>query len=110
MDSLGTAFPIFDHITLEAVSGLSVLDADSQLIARYMLMSHLEKVTSDIKRGVYYLKNKQMTTEIIKDYEASLDKLLQFANREWNKVMSDADRVNARADKIWKHVMARERG
>jgi conjugative transfer pilus assembly protein TraH len=110
LDSLGTAFPIFDHITLEAVSGLSVLDADSQLIARYMLMSHLEKVTSDIKRGVYYLKNKQMTTEIIKDYEASLDKLLQFANREWNKVMSDADRVNARADKIWKHVMARERG
>ncbi len=109
LDSLGQAFPIFDHIMLDATSGLSILDPDSQLIARYMLMSHLEKITIEIKKGVYYLKDKQMTTEIIKDYEAQLDSLLDFAHREWNKVMNDADRVNDRADKIWKHIMARER-
>lgn len=109
IDSLGVSFPIFNHITLEAVSNISVLDADSQLIARYMLLSHLEKITQDVKRGVYYLKNKQMTTEIIEDYESSLDKLLEFAAVEWHKVMNDADRVNIRSDKIWKHVMARER-
>jgi hypothetical protein len=109
LDSLGQAFPIFDHIMLDATSGLSILDPDSKLIARYMLMSHLEKITSEIKKGVYYLKNKQMTTQIIKDYEAQLDSVLDFAHREWNKVMNDADRVNDRADKIWKHIMARER-
>ena len=109
IDSLVVSFPIFNHITLEAVSNISVLDADSQLIARYMLLSHLEKITQDVKRGVYYLKNKQMTTEIIEDYESSLDKLLEFAAVEWHKVMNDADRVNIRSDKIWKHVMARER-
>lgn len=110
LDSLGQAFPIFDHLMLDAASGLSILEPDSHLIARYMLVSHLEKVTSEIKKGVYYLKNKQMTAQIIQDYEKQLDDLLVFARREWSKVMVDADRVNDRADKIWKHLMARERG
>jgi hypothetical protein len=110
LDSLGQAFPIFDHLMLDAVSGMSILEPDSHLIARYMLVSHLEKVTNEIKKGVYYLKNKQMTAQIIKDYEKQLDDVLVFARREWSKVMVDADRVNDRADKIWKHLMARERG
>lgn len=110
LDSLGQAFPIFDHLMLDAVSGMSILEPDSHLIARYMLVSHLEKVTNEIKKGVYYLKNKQMTAQIIKDYEKQLDDVLVFARTEWAKVMVDADRVNDRADKIWKHLMARERG
>jgi phage gp36-like protein len=89
---------------------MSILEPDSHLIARYMLVSHLEKVTNEIKKGVYYLKNKQMTAQIIKDYEKQLDDVLVFARTEWAKVMVDADRVNDRADKIWKHLMARERG
>jgi len=110
LDSIGQAFPIFDHITLEAVSNISILDASGQLVARYMLMTHLNKVTADIKKGVYYLKNKQLNEVTLNDYEKNLNKLSYFANTEWVNVMSDADRVNARAEKIWKHLMARERG
>lgn len=109
LDSLGQAFPIFDHITLEAVSGVSILDADSQLVARYMLMSHLKKVTNDINNGVIALKQKQNLEHVLKEYEASLDKIFKFARAQWYLVMSDADRINDRADKIEKHIMARER-
>ena len=110
LDSIGQSFPIFDHITLEAVSNVSILDASGQLVARYMLMSHLNKVTADIKKGVYYLKNKQLNEVTLNDYEKDLNKLNDFANTEWGSVMSDADRVNSRAEKIWKHLMARDRG
>jgi conjugative transfer pilus assembly protein TraH len=108
LDSLGQSFPIFDHITLEAATDISILNSDSQLIARYMLMSHLSKVTGDIKKGVISLKYKQVDS-VIKDYEYSLSNLIKFANNEWMKVMRDSDRVNDRAEKIEKHVMARER-
>jgi hypothetical protein len=73
-----------------------------------MLMSHLTKVTDDIKKGVLFLKDKQLD-KVIKDYEYSLNDLMKFAKNEWDKVMSDADRINDRAEKIEKHVMARER-
>ena len=74
-----------------------------------MLMSHLNKVTGDIKKGVNTMKYKQLTDAGMKDYEQSLANLLHFASREWNKIMHDSDRVNDRADKIEKHLMARER-
>jgi hypothetical protein len=45
----------------------------------------------------------------MKDYEQSLSNLMKFANNEWMKLMSDSDRVNDRAEKIEKHIMARER-
>ena len=108
LDSLGQAFPIFDHITLEAAADISILDSDSKLVARYMLMSHLSRVTSDINKGVNSIKHKQLD-KVMKDYEKSLSDLMKFANNEWMKVMRDADRVNDRADKIEKHIMARER-
>lgn len=108
LDSIGQSFPIFDHITLEAATHISILNSDSQIIARYMLMSHLTKVTADIKKGVLFLKDKQLD-KVIKDYEYSLNDLMKFAKNEWDKVMSDADRINGRAEKIEKHVMARER-
>jgi conjugative transfer pilus assembly protein TraH len=108
LDSIGQSFPIFDHITLEAATHISILNSDSQIIARYMLMSHLTKVTADIKKGVLFLKDKQLD-KVIKDYEYSLNDLMKFAKNEWDKVMSDADRINDRAEKIEKHVMARER-
>jgi conjugative transfer pilus assembly protein TraH len=108
LDSIGQSFPIFDHITLEAATNISILNSDSQIIARYMLMSHLTKVTADIKKGVLFLKDKQ-PDKLIKGYEYSLNDLMKFAKNEWDKVMSDADRINDRAEKIEKHVMARER-
>jgi conjugative transfer pilus assembly protein TraH len=110
IDSIGDAFPIFNHIMLEAASGVSILTADSKIIARYMLLEHIRQVTKDIKASVYYLKGKQMSGETIKDYLEALNKLENFAEREWNKVMSDADRINDRAIKIEKHMLAATRG
>ena len=110
LDSIGNSFPIFDHITLEAASGVSILDGSSQVIARYMLLSHINSVTRDIKKGVVGLKQKQINDKYLTEYEKSLQQLLNFANLEWGAVMTDADRINDRAEKIEKHLIARERG
>jgi conjugative transfer pilus assembly protein TraH len=110
LDSLGNSFPIFDHITLEAVSGISILDGSSQVIARYMLLEHLTSVTNDIRKGVMALKQKQINDKYLTAYEKSLMRLLSFASNEWGAVMTDSDRINSRAEKIEKHLMARERG
>jgi conjugative transfer pilus assembly protein TraH len=110
IDSLSNSFQIFNHIMLEAASGASIIDPSSQLIARYMLMSHMRKITKDVQKGTYHLKNKQRNETTLADYEKSLVKLNHFADREWQKVMSDADRVNDRADKIYKMMISRGRG
>ncbi len=111
LDSLGNSFPIFDHMTLELVSGSSILDGSSQVIARYMLLSHLSSTTKDIKKGVIALRGKKQPMEqYLTEYEDSLATLLGFASTEWGAVMTDSDRINNRAEKIEKHVIARERG
>lgn len=109
INSIGNSFPIFDHITLEAVSNASILDDSSQLIARYMLLQHLQSTIDNIKKAVIALKQKQINDKYLTEYEKSLDKLLNFAKSEWAVVLGDADRVNARAEKIEKHLIAREK-
>lgn len=111
LDSIGTSFPIFDHITIEAASGISILDSSSQVVARYMLLEHLTSTTSEIKKGVLAFKNnKQISDKYLREYEKSLNRLLEFASGQWSAVMTDADRINDRAEKIVKHLIARERG
>jgi hypothetical protein len=36
--------------------------------------------------------------------------VLEFGRNEWAAIMTDSDRINERAEKIEKHIMARERG
>ena len=110
IDSIGQAFSIFDHITLEAATGVSIIRADSQLIARYILLEHIQKVTRDIKKGNYYMRGKQLDDSVLKDYGDSLEKLMQYAERQWMEVMAAAERINDRAQKLEKHFLARERG
>ena len=111
LDSLGNSFPIFDHMTLELVSNSSILDGSGQIVARYMLLSHLSSTTKDIKKGTIALRGKKQPFEqYLAEYEKSLDALLAFAGSEWGAVMTDSDRINSRAEKIEKHVIARERG
>lgn len=110
LDSLGTSFPIFDHITLEAISKNSILDGSSQVVARYMLLTHLNSVTSDVRKGVISLKQKQINDKYLTEYEKTLQMVLEFGRNEWAAIMTDSDRINERAEKIEKHIMARERG
>ena len=110
IDSIGQAFPIFDHLTLEAATGVSIISADSQLIARYILLEHIQKVTRDIKKGNYYMRGKQLDDSVLKDYGDALDKLMQYAERQWMEVMAAAEIINDRAEKLEKHLLARERG
>jgi conjugative transfer pilus assembly protein TraH len=110
LDSLGEAFPIFDHITLEAASGITILDSSSEVVAGYMLLTHLKSITSDIQKSVTTLKQKQQVEKYLTEYQKTLSKLLKHADIKWLKVIADSDRINERAEKIEKHLIARERG
>ena len=109
LDSLGHGFPIFDHITLEASTGIAILDSSSEVVARYMLMNYMNEYINTLRRGVQYLKPRQIVDKTFIEYESSLNRLSDFVNLQWGKVMSDADRINARAELIEKHIIARER-
>ena len=108
--SIGNAFPIFDHITLEAISGITILDSSSEIVARYMLLSHLKETIGIIKKNIATLKQKQINTKYLTEYEKDLDKLLKYAGTKWFEVMTDSDRINKRAMLIEKHLIVRERG
>ena len=76
-----------------------------------MLLAHLSSTTKDIKKGVIALRGKKQPMEqYLTEYEDSLAALLAFASAEWGAVMTDSDRINERAEKLEKHVLARERG
>lgn len=110
LDSLGESFPVFDHITLEAASDISIIDSSSEVIARYILLSHLKSTIAMIDKSITGLKQKQAMDDYLIEYQKSLDNLLDFANQKWLAVMKDSDRINNRAEKIEQHLIARERG
>lgn len=110
LDSLEEAFPIFDHITLEASSGVTILDSSSEVVSIYMLLSHLKNVTNDIQKSVIMLKQRQHDENHLIEYQKSLSRLLKHVDVKWAKVMIDSDRINERAEKIEKHLISRERG
>ncbi|MDC0864361.1 conjugal transfer protein TraH [Rickettsiaceae bacterium] len=110
IDSIGNNFPIFDHITLEVSTGISIINSSSQLIAKYMFLSHLTSITNDIKRSVAALRKSQINETHLKDYEKSLDKVLAFANNQWDALQKEEDRINARAKEIERHYVAKGRG
>lgn len=110
IDSLGAGFPIFDHITIEASSGVSILDGSSQIVARYMILVHLKSIVSEIRKGISLLRQKQINEKYLTEYDKSLQELLDIATNEWVAVLNDADRINKRADIIEKHLIAIGRG
>lgn len=90
---------------------LKTVDGSSQVVARHMLLSHISSTTKDIKKGTIALRGKKQPFEqYLAEYEKSLDALLAFAGSEWGAVMTDADRINRRAEQIERHIIARERG
>jgi conjugative transfer pilus assembly protein TraH len=109
LSSIGDAFPIYDYISLEAISGVNILDSSSELVASYSLVQHLKEVTSEIRKAVAMLRSKQIEDQHLRTYEKALDRVQMFAGEKWSELLTNADRINKRARLIEQHLIVRER-
>lgn len=109
LSSIGDSFPIYDYLTLEAISGISILDSSSELVATYALVNHLKEVTSEIRKAVSQLKERQINDHLLVEYLKALDRVQIFASERQTELMTSSDRVAKRARLIEQHLIARER-
>ena len=109
LSSIGEAFPIYDYITLEAISGVTILDSSSELIASYTLLQHLKEVTSEVRKAVTLLKSKQVSDQHLVEYLKALDRVQLFASEKWSTMLTSSDQIDRRARLVEQHLIARER-
>ncbi len=109
LSSMGDAFPVYDYISLEAISNITIIDNSSEIVARYILLQHLQQVISDVKKSVSMLQAKQILDEDIIKYQKSLNRLQIFAQEQWEAMLTKADQIELRARRIEQHLIARER-
>jgi conjugative transfer pilus assembly protein TraH len=109
LTSMGTTFPLYQYITLEQVTGVSLLENTSELVANYMLLEHLKKITGEIQKSLSLLEGKQMDADAIKAYRASLWKLQEFADAKWGAMLDQAEKIDQAAYRLESALLTRGR-
>ncbi len=109
LTSIGDSFPIYDYICLEVMSGVTILEKASELVATHMLIHYLGEVISEVRRAIAIMQSKQMDDQHLKDYLASLDRVQAYAITKWQTLLDIADRIDKKARTIEQQVIARER-
>ncbi|MFP3120175.1 conjugal transfer protein TraH [Rickettsia sp. R2] len=109
LSSIGEAFPIYDYITLEAISGVTILDSSSELVASYSLLQHLKEVILEVRKAVNMLKPKQVADHHLTAYLKALDRVQVFAQGKWSNMLTSSDQIDRRARLIEQHLIAKER-
>ncbi|WP_342259867.1 conjugal transfer protein TraH [Candidatus Tisiphia endosymbiont of Metellina segmentata] len=109
LSSIGEAFPIYDYITLESISGITILDSSSELIASYSLLQHLKEIISEVRKAVTLLQTKQVADQHLVEYLKSLDRVQIFAQEKWSNMLTSSNQIDRRARLIEQHLMVKER-
>ncbi|UCM85587.1 MAG: conjugal transfer protein TraH [Rickettsia endosymbiont of Culicoides impunctatus] len=109
LSSIGEAFPIYDYITLESISGITILDSSSELIASYSLLQHLKEIISEVCKAVTLLQTKQVADQHLVEYLKSLDRVQIFAQEKWSNMLTSSNQIDRRARLIEQHLMVKER-
>ncbi|WP_152540715.1 MULTISPECIES: conjugal transfer protein TraH [spotted fever group] len=110
LSSIGEAFPIYDYITLEAISGVTILDSSSELVASYSLLQHLKEVVSEVRKALTMLQSKQVADHHLTAYLKALDRVQLFAQEKWSNMLTSSDQIDRRARLIEQHLVAKARG
>ncbi|CAG7599990.1 hypothetical protein MHYMCMPASI_01144 [Hyalomma marginatum] len=82
LSSIGEAFPIYDSITLEAISGVTILDSSSEMVASYSLLQHLKEVLSEVRKAIATLKSKQSRRSSFNCLFKSSGQVTSFCTRQ----------------------------
>ncbi len=97
LSSIGEAFPIYDYITLESISGITILDSSSELIASYSLLQHLKEIISEVRKAVTLLQTKQVADQHLVEYLKALDRVQLFAQEKWSNMLTSSNQIDRRA-------------
>lgn len=107
LSSLGETFPIYNYLSLEVVTGLSILDKSSDLVATYMVLHYIGKVIDEIKNGLQPLEGKQINDSHFKEYLSRLDRVKDMLSDKNQALLTLAHQTEVYAEKIEQHIMSR---
>ena len=109
LSSIGESFPIYNYLSLEVVSGLSILDKSSDLVATYMILHYLGKVIIEVRQAIQLLEGKQINDQHFKDYLSHLDRVQDILSDKHRELMERAHQTEKRALYIENHHLAKIR-
>jgi hypothetical protein len=91
------------------VTGASILDKSSDLVANYMILHYLSRVITEVKQWIHLLEGKQINDQHFKDYLLRLDRVQDIINEKGVGLTDLAHKTEERANFIEKHHMAKIR-
>lgn len=109
LSSIGDTFPVYDYISLEVVSGISIIDKATELVATYMVVQYLNGVIHEVRKAAQILEAKQINDQHIKEYLEQLDKTQTFVGGKYQALMSVAFNLEKSARFLESHQIARAR-
>lgn len=107
LSSLGETFPIYNYLSLEAVTGLSILDKSSDLVATYMVLHYIGKVVDEVRQALQALEGKQMNDQHFKEYLKRLDRVQDIVAQKYEGLSERAYQTEKRARLIEQHHMSK---
>lgn len=110
LSAIGETFPIYDYISFEAISGEHLIDKSSDLVATYLVLQYVQKVTEEVKQALYVLGSKQMNDQHIKEYLLNLNQLQSYVSSKYQDLMYIAHNLEKRAKYLEAHQLAKMRG
>ena len=109
LSSIGDTFPIYDYISLEVVSGISIMDKATELVATFMIVHYLNEVINEVRHAAQVLEAKQINDQHIKEYLAELDQTQVFISGKYQELMHVAFNLEKTARFLEGHQIARAR-
>ena len=109
LSSIGDSFPLYDYLSLEVVSGVSIIDKATELVATYMIVQYLNGVIHEVRTAVQALEAKQINDQHFVDYLEKLDKTQIFISNKYQELMTVAFNLEKSARFLESHQIARAR-
>ena len=109
LSSIGESFPIYNYLSLEVISGFSIVDKSSDLVATYMTLHYLGSIISEVREAINVLEGRQLNDQHFKEYLEKLDRVQDILHNKYKMLMQVAYQLQKNARYIEDHHIAKIR-
>ena len=109
LSSIGESFPIYNYLSLEVISGFSIVDKSSDLVATYMTVHYLGSIINEVREAINILEGKQPNDQHLKEYLEKLDRVQDILHNKYKMLMQVAYQLQKNARYIEDHHIAKIR-
>lgn len=102
LETVGEKIPIYTYVQVSAVQASHIMDEASEYTAFHILLTNLEKITSDVETWIQQLQSVQMDDTILKTFKDGLQYLRQ-------DIAAEMGRLEGKMMAFRTHVMGLER-